>query len=97
MRFTSSQTLAVEALTHTFRAEGASTMARLRGAPAAARGRWLDKDGRVNASDIHQLSLSNNLTQTLVTEPGVAGGMGWLAQAWIRIHYTNKCSICEQE
>jgi hypothetical protein len=73
LRFTSSQTLAVESLRHKFDGTSARTSVRLSGAPAARREGWLIKDGRANPSDVHQLSLANNVTQALATTSTVGG------------------------
>lgn len=61
LRFTTAQTLATWALSHTFNANGAKTSVGLRGQAAARLAGWLGLDG----SDVHQLSLANEGTPTL--------------------------------
>ena len=73
LRFTAAQTLAVQSLKHTFGEDGARTSVTLRGKPAARFSAWLDKEGRVNPSDVHQLSLSNDLSVSTTVSTVVGG------------------------
>lgn len=65
LRFTTSQTLAVQSLKHTFRGESARTSVALRGAPAARFNGWLAIDASSRQGNTHQ--------QTLLNASGSAG------------------------
>ncbi len=91
LRWTSTQTLAVESLTHSIDGTSARTSVRLRGAPAARHTAWLEMDARTREGDVHQVSLLNANATTLSSAAVVGGQRFTIADtrgkgAWSQMH-----------
>jgi hypothetical protein len=75
LRFSATQTLAVDTLTHRFQQGSSSTEVKLRGKPASNRQGWLELDARLKPGEVGQTTAFDTVSATTVTTSAVVGGV----------------------